>query len=119
MTIDYSTPKREKLKKDYKDTPIENRFFPIEYSIGRYLKPSEISDPCIPPINLRSELFFGISGAYRLIYEYYCLEECMPEAFGYLYLYAASILKAYELRSDEVDVKDKNPAIFQHWISFL
>lgn len=111
MTIDYSTPKREKLKKGYKKRSIQSYLHPIEYSIGRYLKPSEIDDPCIPPINLRSELFFGISGAYRLIYEYYCLEECMQEAFGYLYLYAASILKAYELRSDEVDVKDKNPAI--------
>ena len=39
MTIDYPTPKREKLKKDYKDIPIEDRFFPIERTIDRYLKP--------------------------------------------------------------------------------
>ena len=35
----------------------------------------------------------------------------MPEAFGYLYLYAASILKAYELRRDEAEVSGKNLAI--------
>ena len=101
MTIDYSTPKRKKLKKDYKDTPIEDRFFPIERTIDRYLKPLDPANSCLPLIKVRSEVFYQISGAYRLIYEYYCLEECMQEAFGYLYLYAASIMKAYELRSDE------------------
>ena len=111
MTIDYSTPKREKLKKDYKDTPIEDRFFPIERTIDRYLKPLDPANSCLPLIKVRSEVFYHISGAYRLIYEYYCLEECMQEAFGYLYLYAASILKAYELSSDEVKVNGKNPAI--------
>ena len=111
MTIDYSTPKREKLKKGYKKRTIQSYLFPIECAIEEYLNPFELSDPCIPPINVRSEVFFEISGAYRLIYEYYCLEECMPEAFGYLYLYAASILKAYELSYDEVEVSGKNPAI--------
>ena len=111
MTIDYSTPKREKLKKDYKDIPIEDRFFPIERTIDRYLKPLDPANSCLPLIKVRSEVFYQISGAYRLIYEYYCLEECKQEAFGYLYLYAASILKAYELSCDEVKVSGKNPAI--------
>jgi hypothetical protein len=111
MNIDYSTPKREKLKNGYKKRTIQSYLFPIEYTIERYLNPSAISDPTIPPIKVRSEVFFQNSGGYRLIYEYYCLEECMPEAFGYLYLYAASILKAYELRRDEAEVSGKNLAI--------
>ena len=111
MKIDYSTPKREKLKKDYKERTIQSYLYPIEKTIDRYLKPLDPANSCLPLIKVRSELFFRINGAYRLIYEYYCLEESMPEAFGYLYLYAASILKAYELSSEETEVSGKNQAI--------
>lgn len=82
MIIDYSTPKREKLKKDYKKRTIQSYLCPIEYTNVRYLNPSAISDPCIPPIKVRSEVFFQNSSAYRLIYQYYCLEECMPEVLS-------------------------------------